>query len=965
VPQQRDTGATPVAFRVLGPIMAAVDGQPVDLGPPKRRLLLALLLLECGRPVPVDRLVDLAWEEPPPAARRVVFAHVARLRKALAGAERHGVALLSTPPGYTLRAAPEQVDAQLFRQLVAEAATLEDAAVRAKLLREALALWRGPALEDLAGGARAQRLARGLEDARLTALEDRIEADLAAGRHAGLVGELSELVDAHPLRERLVGHLMLALYRGGNASAALDAYRRARADLATELGLDPGPELAALHEAILRRDPTLGPATAGSAGVAEQPAAAPPLIAPPLAAPPVTAPAQLPTAPSGFTARTAEIRQLDALLDEAGHSGHPVITTIAGTAGVGKTSLAVYWAHRVADRFPDGQLYVNLRGFDPGGQVMDPAEAVRGFLDAFGVPADRVPAGVEAQTGLYRSLLAGKRVLVVLDNAATAEQVRPLLPGAAGCMAVVTSREQLTALVTTEGAQPLALDVLTVAEARQLLVARLGSARVAAEPQAVEVLIRLCARLPLALAIVAARAVTRPGFPLTALAGELSGDQIRPDARTRLDALDGGDAYTQIRAVFSWSYQRLSPAAARLFRLLGRHVGPDISVPAAASLAAVPATGVRPLLAELNRAHLLDEHGPGRHTFHDLLRAYATELAADTADGDEQRAARQRVLDHYLHTAYAASLLLNPHRQPITIDPPQPGVRPEPLADHAQALAWFSAERAVLVAAVRWAGETEFPAYAWQLAWTCTTFFERRGHWQELAMTQRAALTAARNGSDRVGQANAHYGLARAYFRLGRHEEAVTNFRSALDIFGELGDRTRQARTHLGIAGIRDLQGHARDALTQAEQALDIARAGTNKPLQANALNAVGWYHARLGDGRQALAYCQQALVLQQELGDYNGQATTWDSLGYAHHHLGEYARAVACYEHAVALYRDLGDRYYEADTLIHLGDSQHALGDVAAAQASWQDSVAILDELQHAAADTVRAKLLRPTEIR
>ena len=512
-------GDTAITFRILGPVEAVVGGRPVDLGPPKRRLLLALLLLECGRPVSVDRLVDLTWESAPAAARRVIFAHVSRLRKALATAGP-GVELATTPSGYVIRVDPAHVDAHLFRQRVAAAAKVDDPAARSRLLHAALGLWRGPVLADLAPGPGPKRLVRALAELRLTTLEERIEADLAAGRHAVLVNELTQLVDEHPLRERMVRHLMVALYRCGNPGEALRVYQRARADLATELGLDPAPESAALQAAILRRDPSLAAPPPTVDGQGEDPAGAPrPAVAD---EPRNPVPAQLPPATAAFTARTAELGELDAWL--AGARRHTaVISAIGGTAGVGKTTLAVYWAHRVADRFPDGQLYVNLRGFDPGRSPMTPAEAVRGFLDAFGVPATQVPAGVEAKVGLYRSLLAGRRMLVVLDNAATAEQVRPLLPGAPGCLALVTSRNRLTSLVTTEGAQPLVLDVLTADESRELLVARLGPDRVAAEPDAVDAIVDRCAGLPLALAIVAAPAATYPRLSLGTVAADVTG----------------------------------------------------------------------------------------------------------------------------------------------------------------------------------------------------------------------------------------------------------------------------------------------------------------------------------------------------------------------------------------------------------------------------------------------------------
>jgi class 3 adenylate cyclase/tetratricopeptide (TPR) repeat protein len=665
------------------------------------------------------------------------------------------------------------------------------------------------------------------------------------------------------------------------------------------------------------------------------------------------APAQLPHGLSDFTGRVAELDRLQTLSDAAGRDrAAGVVCVVSGTAGVGKTALAVHWAHRVADQFGDGQLYVNLRGFDPGGSVMEPADAVRGVLDTFGVPPERIPVGLEAQSALYRSLLAGKRVLIVLDNARDADHVRPLLPGAPECLVLVTSRNQLPGLVAAEGAHPLTLDLLTATEARELLAHRIGPGRMAAEPQAVDDIIASCARLPLALTIVAARAATHPGFPLGVLAAELR------DARGGLDAFAGGDPATDARAVFSWSYQRLSSEAARLFRLLGLHPGPDLTVLAAASLAGVPQRQVRQLLAELGRAHLLEERTPGRFAFHDLLRAYATELAHIHDTDDERHTAIHRILDHYLHTAHAAHRLLDPHRDPLALTPPQPGVATVDLSDQTQAMAWFATEHPVLLAVLDQAAHSGFDTHTWQLAWSLTDFFDRRGHWQDFAISQRAALDAAQRLADRRGQAHAHRGLARAATRLGRYDDADSHLRHALDLFGELGDQTGQAHTHLNLGGVLNQQGRHREALSHAQQALELYRAAGHRAGQADALNAVGWFHAQLGNHQQALVDCQQALDLLRELGDRYGQAETWDSLGYAHHHLGHHSQAVTCYQQALDLYREVGDRFGEADTLARLGDTHHAADDPHSARDAWQRAVTILDQLDHPDAGHVRAKL-------
>lgn len=545
---------------------------------------------------------------------------------------------------------------------------------------------------------------------------------------------------------------------------------------------------------------------------------------------------------------------------------------------------------------------------------------------------------------------------MVLDNARDAEQVRPLLPGSFGCVVVVTSRNQMSGLVAAEGAHPLTVDLLTVGEARQLLVRRLGTGRVAAEPEAVDEIITRCARLPLALAVVAARAACHPTVPLEMLASRLRAGQSA--GQSGLDGLASEDAITDVRAVFSWSYHTLGAEAARLFRLLGLHPGPDIGIPAAASLAGLPPERVRLLLDELARAHLVTEHVPGRFASHDLLRAYATELA-HTVDGDDERhAALRRTLDHYLHTAHATARLLNPHRDPIIVVPAHPGVTPDDLGDYGQALTWFTIEYPVLLAAVDQAASTRFDTHTWQLARTLHTFFDRRGHWRDWATTENAALCAARRLADRPAQARAHHILARAYTRLGRDDDAHTHYQHALGLFGELDDHIGQAHAHLNLSDMFGRQACYGQALHHTRQALDLYQATGNRAGQANALNGVGWYHAQLGDHRQALTCCQRALTLLQEIGDRGGEATTWDSLGYAQHHLGDHRQAVACYQHALALYQDLGVRHYEAETLTRLGDTHHATGDYDSARTAWQRALGILDELGHPDADAVRVKL-------
>jgi tetratricopeptide (TPR) repeat protein len=497
------------------------------------------------------------------------------------------------------------------------------------------------------------------------------------------------------------------------------------------------------------------------------------------------------------------------------------------------------------------------------------------------------------------------------------------------------------------------LDLLTDAETRQFLVRRLGEDRVAAEPHAVDEIATRCAGLPLALAIVAARAATHPRFALEALAHELR------ESRGGLDAFGGGDATADVRAVFSWSYRALNPDVARVFRLLGLHPGPDVATPAVASLAGVSVGQVRLLLAELAQAHLVTEHVPGRYTFHDLLRVYAAELAHNTDTDDERQTATNRMLDHYLHTGHAAQALLDRHFDRVSLTAPQPNVITEDLTNHEQALAWFTNEHSALLAAIRHANtDACLATYTWQLAWTIALFLDMRGHWHDWAATMRFALNTANLQGERDGQARMHRGLAAAYVRMSRFEDAHAHLRQALRLYRELGDQVGRARTHHTVGWALDREHRYEQALIHAHRALELHRDCGDLPGEAKALNAVGWNHAMLGHSEEALTHCQQALSLHQELDDPRGQAITWDSLGYIHHYLGRYQQATSCYQHSLNLFREVGDRYNEAGVLARLGDTHHTATDSKVARHSWRDALAILEELGHADANEVRAKL-------
>jgi DNA-binding SARP family transcriptional activator/tetratricopeptide (TPR) repeat protein len=940
-----------VVVRVLGPVaVRAADGWLA--GPPQQRLILAVLALQAGRVVPVGELVDAVWEEKPPrSAQTSLQVLVTGLRRVLtalpgAGVERCG-------DGYQLRIAPGEVDARRFQSLVRAARMAGDSRAAVAAFDQALALWRGPALVDVPGTAKIGAIRAGLAAERLSAMQDRVSAMLHLGRDREAAEELAGLLAANPLSERLAGMLMVASSRSGRKADALQIFRDMRERLSGELAVEPGPELQRLHQRILAGDLALE-APVLSVGWTSWPLAGMESLAGGDGL--LVVPRQLPAAVAHFTGRAQELRMLSGSLDRLGRAdGTVVISAIGGTPGVGKTALAVHWAHQVAERFPDGQLYVNLRGFGPSGPPMTAREAVGGFLESLGVPVDRIPAATDARAGLYRSMLAGKRMLVVLDNAADEVQVRPLLPASAGCVAVVTSRRPLPGLAAAEGALRVSLGLMSEAEAGELLAARLGAGRVAAEPRAVRDLAVLCARLPLALAVAAVRAASSPDLALTSLT-----EQLR-DMRGRLDVLDAEDPASSVRAVFSWSYQNLSGPAARMFRLLATHPGPDISLPAAASLAGIARTQARRILGELTSTHLLTQDTGGRFAFHDLLRAYAME-EAQAEDQEEQQAATQRMLDHYLHTAWSAATLLCPGRDPaFMLAAARPGTEPESMVDGGHALAWFEAEHQVLLAVITRAAAAGFDAHAWQLPWALADYFSRRGHWQDQATTQRTALAAARRLGDLAGQARAHQGLGCAESMSSAGRAGHAHLAKALSLYRELGDQLGQSAIHLGFAMAFDFQRRPDKALGHARQVLALARASGHAIEEANALSTIGWFYAQLGDYPRALAHCRLGLDACRNLGDRNGEAATWDSLGYVHHHLGEYAQAANCYQQALQLSRDLGSRLDRAVILGHLGDTRDAAGDAQGALDSWRQALAILDDLHHPDAVRIRRKTRDP----
>jgi DNA-binding SARP family transcriptional activator len=938
-------------------VMVALLG-PVEIGPaggvlagvpqPRLRVLLGLLAVAMGRGVSAEALVDGVWGEDWSSRREQnLHALVYQLRQRLTTLEpvKGGARLVRAGAGYRLVLEAGELDVAVFRDLAGqgrEAARAGDAAAARELFGQALDLWRGAALMDVAPLCpRLAREAALLEEARLAVTEERVGCDLALGRHGEVAGELAGLVAEFPLREKLAGLLMTALYRCGRRGEALAVYDDTRRVLAGELGLDPGPELAGLQARVLADDPALAAPAPQAAGIG-------------------VVPRQLPAGAGFFAGREAELKQLDELLDRAGlpdrangndgPSGAVVISAVAGMAGVGKTALAVHWARKVAGRFPDGQLYVNLCGYGPGAAVT-PEEATGWFLAALGVPAAQIPADAQARCGLYRSVLAGRRVLIVLDNARDAAQVRPLLPGGGGCLVVVTSRSALAGLAAAEAARPLRLGPLDDEESALLLAARLGPERVAAEPGAVTELVGRCGHLPLALAVMAARAAADPDLPLGVLAAQLArtldaaatAQPSNGEGPGRLEMLDTGDPATSLSELLSWSHRQLSAPAAAMFALLGLHCGPDITVPAAASLAGVPRPDARRALAELADASLTAEHRPGRYVMHDLVRGYAAAQARQSLGEADIRAAIGRSLDHYLHTMAVWSDIPRSFRPA----PTPRGVVPERLAGEAQQVDWARAEHQVLLRAISQAAAAGRATHAWQIFERQSWFLGDQGYWADCQAAGQAVLAAAQAAGDHAALGWTHMIIGRHCVFAGALDDGRAYLIRAQDHLSRAGDLRGQVSALLLSSYACGWEGDWAEGATLAGQALMLERQTGRQGRWA--LYAIGDCHAHLGNYDLARGYARQALELGPEPGDPTNLALAWGVLGLVHHRLGERHHAVSCYRQALVLanqWKTPLARRWLASLLAEFGDACRAANDLPAAAETWQQALQILNEL-------------------
>jgi DNA-binding SARP family transcriptional activator/tetratricopeptide (TPR) repeat protein len=890
-----------IGVRLLGPVELTVDGRSVDAGPPQQRLVLAALAARPGRPVTVETLIDRVWDKAPGGARRTLHVQVARIRHALRQADPVDAAdvLRRRSGGYVLDLPPDRVDLSRWQHLLTRSREPDRTdADRARVLGEAVALWRG---EPLAGlpGEWAARTRDALRQDHLQSIVAWADAVLAGGEPGTVVSLLTQVIGEYPLDEPVAATLMRALHAAGRSADALVHYDGVRRRLAEELGTDPGPELRDLHRAVLRGAPV--PA-ADDADHSARPV-------------PMQLPADLPV----FVGRDDELATLSALAGES-------IVVLTGPGGIGKTSLALHWAHRHRARFPDGQLFVNLRGFDPAGQPLTAQVAMRGLLDALGVPAASVPADPDARAGLYRTLTSDRRLLVVLDNARDTDQVTALLPGSASCAVVVTSRHTLTGLVSGHGARVLPLDVLTGAQSRRLLTARLGHVRVSAEPAAVDGMVSACGGLPLAVAVTAARAEIHPRLVLASVADELA------DTTTRLSTLDEG---TGLRAVLSTSYDALSEDEAHMLAVVSLVPTADVGLASAAALADLPAPRTAVLLRSLERQSLLKQHTTGRWQMHDLIHLYALEQAEHRLTGPERLDALRRWVNFFVAGAYASTRRLTPDLLVPGFDPPDVSDAPS-FVDEMAALNWLEAERAGLFAAQHVAAGQGWHPAVWRIAVDAVHLHKRRGTAEDEVAMWRPALEAARLAGHAPAYMTAQRLLGNALAEVGQFDLAIGHIQAALDAAERAGDIPAQARAHRVLQYVLGEHGDIAAAAGHARRATELFGPDESGPRRADLFNELAVHLIRLGDYEEAGEHLRNARALVRPDDAYS-LAIVLNNLARLKYIAGRYDEAVDLYRQSVGLNHQIGHDLYEADSLCSLGEALLVSGRGDEARTTWQ----------------------------
>jgi DNA-binding SARP family transcriptional activator len=858
-----------IEFRVLGPLEVRLDGAPRPLPAAKQRLLLGSLLLRANHVISAAELMDVVWGERPPAgARNTLRTYVMRLRQQLGPS----CALRTAQDGYALDVPDGSLDATRFREMLVAARAVDDAPTVWSLLTEALALWRGPVLADVPLDPLRHNEINRLAAERLDARERRIDAGLTLGRHEELVPELRELADANPARERVWAQLMVALYRSGRRGDALHVYREVYEYLSEELGVDPGAELLRVHQAVLFDHPSLRTPLGDK----------------------VSVPAQLPPEVINFVGREAAAAQIVERLAPAEPPSATPVVVLTGPPGTGKTALAVHVAHRLRARFPDGQLFVDLRGHARG-PTLGPDQVLARFLRALGVAADTVPTDLDEQSAALRSLLTGKRMLIVLDNAARAGQVRPLLPGDPGCAVLITSRDALRGLVAEQGASRVHVGGLAPDESNTLLERILGPEVVRVEPTAAAELAELCTHLPLALRIAAANMI---GGGQPRLAEQLG--RLREGNRLAALAADGDETVT-VRAAFDLSYEALDEPAKRAFRLVGLAPCQDLTPAAMGALADCPPEQARRLLDQLSAANLVQQLVPGRYQAYDLLRVYAHERAL--AEPEDQ--ALGRLHTYYLHAVAEAADLLGPEVPSLVPLPPRPG--PDRFGDRDEALDWMTAELPNLVPLIQQgAGEI-----VWQLVDCMRGFFYAQRLATEWQLVTQAGLAAASAAGDEVAEAAMLYNRGALDWSRGRANEAADSYARALEVFRRAGLRVGEysALTNLAIAlsEMGDLDG----AATRFADALEIAEGEPTR--QAPVLFNLGLVQVSLGETEEGFGYLARARAICAELRIEHGEVTCLNNLLNFSRHMGRFEAVEEYFAHGVALSRRLGNQESES----------------------------------------------------
>ncbi len=933
-------------FRLLGPVEVRAGEDWRGIGAPKWRSVLAALLIYPGQIVSAETLIGELWRDEPPArAANLVSIYVLRLRRLMDDADGH--LLVTRAPGYLLRVSGDETDALLFEAMVRDgrrAFAAGDPEGAASRLTEALGLWHGRPLADVPPTPLVEAEAERLAELRLGAVELRITAELALGGHEQAVSELRRLLADHPLREGLWLLLMRALDGAGRHAEALEVYGQARDAISEQLGVDPGAELRQLHADLLAKDTAASPVGVISAGTLSPPAEpAPEPRQARSARRASSAPAQLPADVADFTGRDEQVKRLSDLLSGTGASGDPGavrIAVVAGAGGLGKTSLAVHAAHRVRRRFPDGQLYVDLLGATASPLL--PADVLARFLRDLGVDGRDIPVDEDERAARYRTTLARRRMLVVLDNARDAAQVRPLLPGSASSAVLVTTRSRMPDLASTKLVD---LNVLDDDEALKLFVKVVGEQRAAAEPEATAELLDACAGLPLAIRICAARLVTRSGWTIRAMAGRLT------DEHRRLDEMRAGDL--AVRASFEVSFTSLPPSTdkqgidpARAFCLLGLWHGPSISSAAAAALFGIPEFAAEDALEILVDTHLLDCEAADRYRLHDLLRVYAAERADADLPEAERDAALTRLLTWYLRTADAAATAVAPRRYDIPLDAPADDDVPAlSFAPSEDALAWYDDERANLVAATRQAAGSGLHEIAWRLPAPLFSIFNSRGNWADCITTSRIALESARQAGSRQGEAWILNTLGDALGQT-RQSEGIDCLERSLAIRREIGDRMGEAQAANNLADAYQRLGRTDEALDLLWRALDLNRKVGDRFGEGIALGNLGSTLLDLARAREAIDYLRQARLCFAEVDYVDGVGYALHILGRCYLSLGRDTDALGCLQQALGSHQASGNRQRQAATLKSLGTAQSRVGLVGEARKSWTQAAAIFEEL-------------------